>query len=848
MVSKKTDIKKPSKTTSLRAPKKKAAQSKTKCSHHHAPKDKTIDIVKELKTIIAELERFASFPRLNPNPVLEVDSSGEIIFINNAAKDILRKLNLEKEGDVFLPKDIHTILRGLNHKEEKEFCREITIQNRVFRETLHLAPEFNAVRIYAHDITERKRMETGIRRAEISLSEERDFTSAVLSTAGALVVVLDLKGRIVSFNKTCERVTGYFFDEVKGKPFWDIFLVPEEIKPVKSVFKELKAGQFPNKHENYWLAKDGTHCLVSWSNTALLDSNGNVEYIIGTGIDITDRKKADDALRLALKESQQHQYEISALLEGSSVVLRYRDFMDAAGAIFKSCKNVIGAASGYIAMVSDDGTKNEVIFLDSGDLLCTVDPGLPMPIRGMRGEVYSSGNAIYHNDFPQSGWAHFLPDGHVQLENVLMAPMIVEKKVVGLFGLGNKPGGFNENDVRITNAFSEFAAIALLQKRAEEELRGTKDALQEANEELESKVLERTDELSKAYEVVATERQRLFSVLEEIPAYVCLLTADYKFAYVNQEFKRRFGDPGDRPCHEHLFSRQKPCEICQTFMVFVEQKTQQWEWTGPDGNTYAIFDYPFTDIDGSSLILELGIDITKRKIAEDELKESREQLRNLYTHQQLAVEAERTKIAREIHDEFGTILTALNIDLSWLGKKLPGDQHVLIERISKDVELINSAIKVVQRISSELRPGVLDYLGLSSAVEWQVKEFGNRTGIDWDIAIDMTITDLDKDISIALFRILQESLTNVARHAEASKIRVNLVETDSILTLDVTDDGKGISEEQLSDPRSLGILGMRERVHYLGGDINIKAAPDKGTTVTVRVPLAKQGYEKGYET
>jgi signal transduction histidine kinase len=219
-------------------------------------------------------------------------------------------------------------------------------------------------------------------------------------------------------------------------------------------------------------------------------------------------------------------------------------------------------------------------------------------------------------------------------------------------------------------------------------------------------------------------------------------------------------------------------------------------------------------------------------------------LRNLYTHQQLAVEAERTRIAREIHDEFGTILTALNIDLSWLEKKLPEGQHTLIERINKDVELINSAIKVVQRISSELRPGVLDYLGLSSAVEWHVKEFGNRTGIEWDISIHMNTPDLDKDISIALFRILQESLTNITRYAEATKVRVNLAATDSILTLQVVDNGKGITEDQLSDHHSLGILGMRERVQYLGGNITIQGVPNKGTTVTVRVPIAKQGCER----
>jgi signal transduction histidine kinase len=108
----------------------------------------------------------------------------------------------------------------------------------------------------------------------------------------------------------------------------------------------------------------------------------------------------------------------------------------------------------------------------------------------------------------------------------------------------------------------------------------------------------------------------------------------------------------------------------------------------------------------------------------------------------------------------------------------------------------------------------------------------------------MKISDLNKDISIALFRILQESLTNIARYAEASKIKVYLIETDSILTLEVVDDGKGITEEQLSDPHSLGILGMRERIQYLSGDIDIKGIPDKGTTVTVRVPIAKQGYEK----
>jgi PAS domain S-box-containing protein len=313
MVSKKTDIKKPSKTRSLRAPKNKAAQPKERSPHLHAVKDRTND--KDLKTKIATLERFASFPRLNPNPVLEVDPSGEIIFMNNAAKDILRKLNLKRDGDVFLPEDINIILRGLLNKKDKEFYREVTIQDRVFGETLDLAPEFHAVRIYAHDITVRKKIQDEARKAYVLLSKERDFTSAVLSTASALVIVLDVRGRIVNFNKACEQATGYTFDEVKGKPFWDIFLIPEEVAPVKSVFKALKAGQFPNRHENYWVAKDGTLHLILWSNTALPDNKGNVEFIIGTGIDITVQRQSEEELRKAYHAVVNEKNRLKAVME-----------------------------------------------------------------------------------------------------------------------------------------------------------------------------------------------------------------------------------------------------------------------------------------------------------------------------------------------------------------------------------------------------------------------------------------------------------------------------------------------------------------------------------------------------
>ena len=230
-------------------------------------------------------------------------------------------------------------------------------------------------------------------------------------------------------------------------------------------------------------------------------------------------------------------------------------------------------------------------------------------------------------------------------------------------------------------------------------------------------------------------------------------------------------------------------------------------------------------------------DITKQKQIEEEIRDSREQLRNLYLHLQSVREEERTHIAREIHDEFGTILTALKIDLSWLERQMPQANTAPAEKIRKDLDLINSAIKTVQRISSELRPGILDHLGLSAAMEWQVKEFCNRSGINWDITIDLGDIKPNRDISTTMFRILQESLTNIARHAEATEVRVSLREKNNVLALEIIDNGKGVSEEQLSDRSSFGLIGMKERAQHLGGNALIKKADGKGTKVLVTIPL-----------
>ncbi|NQT80412.1 MAG: PAS domain S-box protein, partial [Candidatus Aminicenantes bacterium] len=232
-------------------------------------------------------------------------------------------------------------------------------------------------------------------------------------------------------------------------------------------------------------------------------------------------------------------------------------------------------------------------------------------------------------------------------------------------------------------------------------------------------------------------------------------------------------------------------------------------------------------------------DITERKRADEELLTSREQLRNLAAHLQAVREGERTSIAREIHDDLGQTMTALKMDLSLLGTKLPKDQKSLLKKTKSMSKLIDSTIQTVQRISAELRPGVLDDIGLTAALEWQGGEFQKRTGIKCELTVDPEDIFLDKDCSTAIFRIFQETLTNVARHSKAKWVKVNLKKKARRLELKIRDNGRGITEEQISNSKSFGLIGIRERVQFLGGEVEIRGIQNRGTTLKAWIPLPK---------
>jgi PAS domain S-box-containing protein len=244
--------------------------------------------------------------------------------------------------------------------------------------------------------------------------------------------------------------------------------------------------------------------------------------------------------------------------------------------------------------------------------------------------------------------------------------------------------------------------------------------------------------------------------------------------------------------------------------------------------------------EGRPASLNFSTDITERKQALDELKASYEQLRNLYRRLQSVREEERISIAREVHDELGQALVGLKMDISWLGTKLRPTNETLLDKTRAMSEAIDNTIKAVKRISTTLRPAVLDDLGLVAAVQWQVTEFQSKTGIKCKLDLGRhRELATDAELNTGIFRILQEALTNIVRHANATKVKVSLLQKDGELLLKLSDNGRGIEKDQISSPESFGLIGIRERASALGGEAKIIGIPGRGTVLTVAVPMIR---------
>ena len=357
--------------------------------------------------------------------------------------------------------------------------------------------------------------------------------------------------------------------------------------------------------------------------------------------------------------------------------------------------------------------------------------------------------------------------------------------------------------------------------------------------------------LATAFDITERKRaeQRYRDVLESAVYGIVLVNDKGEITLANQQAERMFcyrreellGQPVEMLVPERFRGRHKGDRhgyMAKPRMRAMGESSVELAGRRRDGTSFPaeISLTPLEGGEGMEVVCAIQ-DVTERKRAEEELIRSHADLRALAGRLHSAQEVERTRIARELHDELGQVLTGLKMEVSGIARHLRRDQQELRERAKAASSLIDSSIVSVRKLATELRPGLLDSLGLAAAIEWQVEEFQSHTGIACSVTVLRQKLALKDDRATALFRILQEALTNIARHAHAKHVQVQLARTDGNLVLVVKDDGRGIRPKKRGKPQSLGIVGMQERAQMLGGKMEVSGQPGKGTTVRASLPV-----------
>jgi PAS domain S-box-containing protein len=487
-------------------------------------------------------------------------------------------------------------------------------------------------------------------------------------------------------------------------------------------------------------------------------------------------KRMEKALNDALKESRRRYAEILALLEGTRAVSKYREFKDTARTLFDSCKNLIGATAGYVALLTKDGTENEVLFLDSGGGGCTVDPALPMPIRGLRGEAYHTGSAVYHNDFSKSEWAKYMPEGHASLDNVLFAPLVIEGKAVGLLGLANKPGGFNKDDVRVASAFGELTAIALYNSRVLE-------SLEESRERFRSVVETANDAIISADSCGKTifwnnAAKAIFGYSEdEVLGKPLTVLMPERYRDAHRKALERFGLTGEA----HIVGKTVQLHGLRKDGSEFPLELSISVWTTREGKFY-------------SAIIR---DITDRRQAEEEIKKLNDELRR------------RAAELEVINKELETFAYSVSHDLRAPLRSIDGFTQALLEDFSDKIngqgrdyfrrvraathrmaQMIDDMLRLSRATRTGMQRQVVDLGAMARSIADELQKAQPGRLVEFVIGSGMMVKGDNRLLRAVLENLLDNAWKFTSKHTHA-RIEFGVAEKEGKPVYFVRDDGVG---------------------------------------------------------
>lgn len=444
----------------------------------------------------------------------------------------------------------------------------------------------------------------------------------------------------------------------------------------------------------------------------------------------------------------------------------------------------------------------------------------PHAYQGPVAKVLSTGKYFYCNDIAND--ALMSPYAVDALERGYRSSILIPVKkfgdIIGTFNLySTNINAFDRNEITLLSGIADDITFAI-ENIAKEQL------LQEARSETE------------AANLMAE------SIINALPGVFYMYDRDGKFVRWNRNFEMVTGYTAAD------IERLHPLDLFQgAEKTLLQNRIQKVFETGygdviahfvsKDGvKTPYFFNGTKVTFNGVEYLIGMGIDITDRMKAEQELIKRAREITNLTAYLQQVREEERTHISREIHDVLGQQLTGLKMDSSWLKKRVDHDEAALA-RIADMMTLIDDTIKTIRRISSQLRPGILDDLGLVAAIDWESNEFTRRTGIKVSFSANATEPDLPEKVATNIFRIFQEALTNIARHSQATEARIDLIFHDGSIELVVTDNGVGMRSSAMNKKDSLGLVGMKERAHQFNGTLAFEPLDPHGTRVRLIIPV-----------
>jgi PAS domain S-box-containing protein len=967
----------------------------------------------------SEISRFASFPQLNPSPVLEIDSSGVITFYNQAAVTALKGLGVQEGPEAFLPADLGEILAAAKSHGETYFYRELRIKDAIFGESIYFAPPFETLRLYAVDITVRKEAEGALLRAKEEwertfnalpdliaildqdhhiirvnramaetlkkapeelagrkchecmhgssapppfcphsqlLGDGREHTAEVherdrdfLVTASPLT---DSQGRLIgsvhvarditerktaeealrrAHNELEQRVRERtaelqqtvaqlqeevmerqqaeralqterqrFYDVLEMLPAYLVLLTPDYQVPFANRYFVERFGESQGQRCFEYLFGRTEPCEICGTYTVLktraphrwewtgpngriydiydfpfTDADGS-PLIMEMGLDITERKEAEANL-----------HRQNAIREGINRVFREALTCETEAELGRACLTVAeeltGSKYGFISELNQEGNLDTLAFSDLGWDVCKMTAGKNpaainnIPLRGLNRRVIADGRSLIANDPASHPDAAGFPPGHPLITSFLASPLKHGGRTMGLIGLADKAGGYGQEEQEAVEALAVAIVEALQHYRAEKKAASTGRLY---------RLLSRVNEAIVRSRDQDTLFQRVCQVAVEEGLFrlAWIGMADEKTQSVRPvayygleiEYLKRIRisltDNAESRGPTGVAVREGRHDVCPDFASDPRMVPWREEALKRGYRSSAAFplqmggavvgaltlysgEANFFTAEEIGLLTSLSQDLSfamesmdreaRRRQAEEALRESEERLRYLTSQLLSAQETERQRLALELHDDLGQSLLVLKMKFRAIQNLLPHEAAQPREQFDQTHDYINNIIENVRRLSRDLRPSILEDLGLIAALRYLFEEFCKYRDFKFSLDIDDLQGLFSPEAQILIYRIFQESLTNIAKHAEANAVKVSIKEQGGWVAFEIRDDGCGFDLQQVLEgdatKRGLGLAAMDERMRMLGGAIDIWSRDGQGTRISFTVPAPVGG-------